>query len=124
MKALLIKQPYIDWILEGIKIWELRGSNTKIRGTIQLIQSGSGLIVGECELIDSIPLTKELFESNNNKHQSTLKYEEITYRNPHAWVVKEAKRYKKPIPYTHPQGAIIWVNLKNNQSLSKYTNLE
>jgi hypothetical protein len=111
MKGLLIKQPYIDWILEGEKTWEVRGSNTKIRGKIKLIQSGSGLIVGECEIIDSIALTQDLFEKSKNKHHSTLSFEEISYKNPYAWEIKNAKRYEKSIPYIHQQGAIIWVNL-------------
>ena len=32
MKALVIKQPWVDYILNGKKTWEIRGSNTKIRG--------------------------------------------------------------------------------------------
>ena len=54
MKALLIKTPWIDKILDGKKTWEIRGSATKIRGRIALVQSGSGTVVGICELVDCI----------------------------------------------------------------------
>ena len=38
MKALIVKKPWIDYILDGIKTWEIRGSKTNIRGKIELIQ--------------------------------------------------------------------------------------
>ena len=57
MKALIIKKPWIDNILDGKKTWEIRGSKTNIRGQIELIQSGSGLVVGSCEIIDRKELT-------------------------------------------------------------------
>ena len=39
MKALIIKKPWIDYILNGSKVWEIRGSKTNIRGKIELIQA-------------------------------------------------------------------------------------
>ena len=37
MRGLLIKQPWIDLILDGAKTWELRGSRPSIRGPFALI---------------------------------------------------------------------------------------
>jgi hypothetical protein len=47
---ILVKQPWIDKILSGQKRWELCGSWPRIRGPIALIQSGTGTVVGVCEL--------------------------------------------------------------------------
>ena len=33
------------------------------------------------------------------------------YRQTFAWVVKNARRLERPIPYKHPSGAVIWVRL-------------
>jgi hypothetical protein len=55
MKGLIIKSPWIDKILAGEKTWEIRGSNTKIRGKISLIKSGSGMILGKADLVDCVP---------------------------------------------------------------------
>lgn len=44
MKEPLIKSPWIDYIFDGRKTWEIRGSNTKIRGSVALIKSGSGIL--------------------------------------------------------------------------------
>ena len=52
MRGLVIRKPYVDWILAGTKTWEIRGSATRIRGRIALIAGGTGTVVGTCELID------------------------------------------------------------------------
>ena len=57
-RALLVRTPHVDRILAGRKTWEIRGSRTAVRGPIGLVKSGSGLIVGTCDLVDVIgPLT-------------------------------------------------------------------
>ncbi len=33
------------------------------------------------------------------------------YRNTYAWVLEKLQYLKKPVPYKHPSGAIIWVKL-------------
>ena len=53
-KGLIIKAPFMDWILSGRKPWELRSSHSKQRGPIALILQGSGTLVGVARLIDSI----------------------------------------------------------------------
>jgi len=113
MRGLVIKQPWIDLIFDGKKTWEIRGSNTKIRGTIALIQSRSGKVIGTAELVDSIPLDLPSYQTNQMRHQIPLdRFEGLPYPKTHAWVLENAVRFDEPIPYTHPQGAVIWVDLK------------
>lgn len=38
LHGLIIRQPWLDRILDGQKTWEIRGTNTQIRGPIGLIQ--------------------------------------------------------------------------------------
>ena len=113
MKGLIIKKFWLDKIFDENKDWEIRGSNTLIRGKIVLIQSGSGLIMGEAELIDVIPMNADKFEHNKERHQISS-YPQLPYTQPYAWVLKNAQRYEQPKPYNHPQGAVIWVNLEDN----------
>lgn len=110
MKGLILKKPWIDYILEGKKIWEIRGCKTNIRGEIELIQSGSGLVVGKCNLIDCIELSLNEYQNSRNKH-CIDNTEILPYKRTLAWVVKYAQRYSTPRKYKHPNGAIIWVNL-------------
>ena len=111
MDILVIKEEFGSQILNGKKTWELRGSNTKKRGTISIAYSGTNKRFGTVELVDSIPLTRELYEKNYSKHRSTGTWEGLkdSYKNPHAWVMKNPKLYSEPIPYEHKHGAIIWV---------------
>jgi len=55
-RALIIDEPWISKILSGEKTLEMRSRHTKIRGRIGLIRKGSGLIVGDVWLDDSIKI--------------------------------------------------------------------
>lgn len=110
MKGLLIKQPWIDYILSGNKIWEIRSTNTNIRGKIELIQSGSGLVVGSCEIVDSKELTIKSYRQYKDFHK-IKNVNTLPYKRTFAWIIKNAQRYETPRKYKHHNGAIIWVNL-------------
>jgi hypothetical protein len=73
MRALLIRHPWIDMILDGKKTWEIRGSRTSIRETIGLIRIASGTVVGVCEVVDCVgPLSAEEFKHNARKAGMSL----------------------------------------------------
>lgn len=114
-RGLLIRQPFAVWIVGGRKTWELRGSATKVRGRIAILAAGTKTVVGTCELCDvKGPLKLRDLRSNARKLNwpaakitGPLYYGNHTY----AWVLRAAKRLRKPVAYDHPMGAVIWVNL-------------
>jgi len=112
-RALLIRHPWIDMILDGKKTWEIRGTNTAIRGVIGLIPSRSGTIAGVCEVVDCIgPLSDREFRKNAKKAGMRPCEAELGwYRNTYAWVLTSPRYLQRPVPYKHPSGAVIWVNL-------------
>lgn len=123
MKALIIKEPHVSNILNGLKTWEIRGSSVKYRGRLFLAQSGTGLVVGECILTDVCgPLTYEELVSSPYIPQSQRDMHIADNRLPYlkkngdsrtyGWVLSSAKRLQMPVPYHHPQGAVIFVDLK------------
>ncbi|SME50268.1 ASCH domain protein [Bacillus cereus] len=115
MKGIVIKKHWINLILSGQKDWEIRSRNAKIRGTIALIQSGSGMVFGTVDLVDCIPLTKEAFNSTHEHHKIPVNGDtEPPYKKTHAWVFRNPVIFPKPIPYSHPLGAVIWINIKEN----------
>lgn len=111
-KGLIIKSPWIDRILSGEKIWEIRGSATKIRGRIGLIKSGSSTIIGEVSIIDCLELDLKTYKASQGKHRIDLGLDVLPYKKTFAWVLNNPIVYETPIKYSHPNGAIIWVKLK------------
>ena len=114
MKGLIIKRPWIDLILDGVKSWEIRGSNTTVRGQIALIQSGTKTVVGVAELVGSRRLSLEEYLQSEAFHCIRARGG-LPYPKTYAWVLASPKRLPQPVPYTHPQGAVIWVNHVNLQ---------
>lgn len=116
IRALLIRHPWVDMILDGKKTWEIRGSRTAIRGTIGLIPSGSGTIAGVCEIVECVgPLSADVFRKNAMKAGMRPSEARLGwYRNTYAWVLAKPRYLVKPVPYKHPSGAVIWVNLGGN----------
>lgn len=110
--GLLIKKQYLDLILGGSKLWELRSRNTSRRGIICLIESGSGLIKGLADLNSTIKLDKTTYDNNYELHQISTPYEDCRW-NKYAWEFDSVEVLDHPIAYQHPQGAVIWVNLSD-----------
>ena len=111
MDILIIKSYWADKIFDENKLWEIRGCNTSKRGKIAIAKSGTGCVFGTVNLINSIPLTKKLWETNEKNHQVDISWEELLlrYKKPYAWIFECVEKYQTPIPYTHPKGAVIWV---------------
>lgn len=108
-KGLIIRKEWLDKIFNSGKHWEMRSTHTNQRGRIKLIEAGSGMIVGECLLAGSHKVSDHLaahsFEAHQVEDLSLLK------KWCYAWRLCCVKKYEKPIPYNHPRGAVIWVNL-------------
>ena len=113
MKGLIIKPCWADLILEGRKTLEVRGNNTKIRGTIAIIKSGTKQVWGTVNLTDSVLLTEDNFELWKDKHWLKISYMELLnmYPKPYVWCLNNVKKFAKPVPYSHKKGCVIWVNI-------------
>jgi hypothetical protein len=117
-KGLIIREPWIDMLLDGVKTLEIRNKPTSIRGKIGLIKSGSKKIFGEINVIDCFEIRPEDF----NRYFKLHHVEDISkfnYKKIFAWVMQNPMRYPEPKPYIHRHGCVIWVNLKENSVQSK-----
>jgi hypothetical protein len=113
-RGLLIQSPHIEKVLSGKKTWEIRGYAAKIRGPIALIRSGSGQIVGTCKIVETKGPLKGADLLKNAGKMGFRRSEidgSLPYPKTFAWVLKEAMRFRTPLPYKHPYGAIGWVRL-------------
>lgn len=113
-RGLIIKAPYVNWIMDGRKTWELRSSHTQVRGPIALIEQGTGTVVAVARLVDSKgPLTAADMAANVHHHAVTPERQHLPelQKYKHAWVLADIKRLPRPVPYVHPSGAVKWVTL-------------
>lgn len=109
-RALIIKKKWSDRILDNRKTIEMRSTKTHIRGKVGIIESGTGLIVGEVEIIGCGELlTEEAALLLTPFHQ--VEDLELLKKWRYAWLLARAKRYENPVPYKHPKGAVIWVKI-------------
>jgi hypothetical protein len=116
LKGLIIRSPYIDWILSGEKIWEMRSRRTSYRGQIGLIKKGTGMIVGVTNLIDCLPpLSDKCFAATRNKHaipeQMDAAVLEAGWVYP--WVFEGSRRLKQPVEAKQKKGQVTWVYLED-----------
>ncbi len=88
MKCLFVRPPFAGWIVDGVKTIEYRSRATNIRGRVGIIQSMSGTVIGDVEIIGC---------SWNDKIQW---YE---------WSLANARRYKHPMAFQQKSGAVVWI---------------
>lgn len=105
MKALSLKQPYAELILQGKKKIELRKWNTNFRGEFFIhaskipdeksmkkfgfVNLSCGVIIGKAELVDVKKYKNEMeFNKDKNKHLATKKW------GRYGFILKNVKRIK------------------------------
>lgn len=112
MKGLIIDEPWVTMIVAGEKTWEMRSRNTAVRGRIALIRKGSKAVVGVADLVDTVPkLSQSALKVSVGKHLVPESEIDEQFKYSTAWVVERARPLCQPVPYRHPAGAVIWVNL-------------
>ena len=113
LSAIPIREPWIDMILDGEKTWEIRSKFTKKIGPVGLIRSKSGTVVGTAILAEVIQLTAKMAYEKF----ALMGFDPLTRKEAkemegmYAWVLKDVVKFKKPVPYKHPYGAVTWVTL-------------
>jgi ASCH domain len=114
-RGLMVRDPFASQILDGEKVWEIRGRPTQIRGPIVIVKSGTGRAFGTVNLVRVLgPL--ELVDLENAPELPLSERDEISqrglpYPKTYAYVLSNARGFRQPISYRHPSGAVTWVRL-------------
>ncbi|MCA0405123.1 MAG: hypothetical protein LCH39_03100 [Proteobacteria bacterium] len=113
-KALIVADPWIEYLLNGTKDWEMRSSGASHRGWFGLIRKGSGAVHGVARLVDvGAPLTPEQMIASFAHHripESMIRSGEVAKWNT-PWKLADVQRLARPVPYRHKSGAVTWVEL-------------
>lgn len=112
-KALIIDEPWITYLLQGKKSWELRSRQTHYRGWLGLIKKGSGQVVGIARLTGvSEYLDNGDLERSFSKHRVAPEvYQRPDYKWRYAWKLENVRSLNQPVSYQHKSGAVTWVTL-------------
>lgn len=121
-RLLVVAEPWASLLVDGKKTWELRTRPTEVRGPVGIAANGTGTIIGTVTLVDVHgPMTAEEMARFTPRHcvpaPDVAKYGGAN--GVYAWEVEDARRFKRPIPYHHPQGAVIWVRLDNRSARAR-----
>lgn len=112
MYGLIIRDPWIGYILDGTKAWEMRTAPTLRRGHVALIRKGSGLVVGTAEIMDSLPpLDAASLAATRDRHRipAEMDREVLAAGWVHPWVLRGVRRLPRPVPAGQKAGQVIWV---------------
>ena len=121
MRGLVIDQPWVDLIVDRKKTWEMRTRPTRVRGWIGLIAKRTGTVVGLACLVRSPPaLSRTRHHLHFRQHRIPPRPDQKRYDGKYLfpWVLAKAFRLPRPVPYQHPDGAVIWVTLSDEVSRS------
>jgi len=108
---LIIQQPWIGLLLDGHKTLEIRGQACKKPKGEKVhlaLSGGGGIILGQMTFVASHgPLSRAEYKARCERHcvwGDTLPYGSSTY----AWEFKGPMRFRRPVPYVHQQGCVVW----------------
>ena len=120
IKALIIKEPWITMILNGIKIWEIRKYDTRTRGYIGLVHKKE--LKGFVELVGTKKMKLKELEREKLMHRvnkSFLKKYAEGRKELYVWILRNPIKLEKPIRIEYPSGRKVWVRIYKNELKEK-----
>ncbi|MCV7286884.1 ASCH domain-containing protein [Mycolicibacterium wolinskyi] len=114
-RGLIVRDPYASQLLNGDKIWEIRGRPTQIRGPVVIVKQGTGKAYGIANLVrvlgpldlDDLVTAAEV----TSEERDELRRDGLPYKKTYAYVFTNPQWFEHPISYRHPNGAVTWVRL-------------
>lgn len=105
MLGLYVTNPWPAFYKKGMKTWEIRSYPTDYRGNIAIIHSHTNKVICQMQLVDCIPLTKERWEMNFEKHRTSCSFEELPYKRndiAYAWVLANPSSFDNELYLPRP----------------------
>lgn len=141
MRVIAVRQPWAQLIIDGVKTLEMRSKSTRIRGTHALYASTTapdyrdlmefnkyllennlpplpdkyftglpeGVILGTIDITSCTAMNIDMWNESRMQH-CTPPHRRMIY----GYGLDNPKKYKTPIPFRMPKGAIIWSKIDDN----------
>ena len=148
-KAIMIQKQWIDKIFHQDptkrKSWEVRSWNTHMRGTFAIGQTKANLLVGQVELLGTVPVgvrsPNGQWQPNSNSEEDRRNFifnpaneDKVGFNESScpmflkekgklwAWIFGSTEKYPEPLPWAPSSGAVTFVNIyKADKRQSKVT---
>jgi len=123
MKALSLRQPWADWVIQGKKTLELRNWTVNYRGLLAIHASHTihreaclangispdritiGAIIGVVDLVDIIPLDDKAFFDRKDDHRAAGFFSPPAGdQQLYGWELKKPHELHEPVPFTGRMG--------------------
>ena len=103
-RIMVLRQPWLDYILEGSKTMELRGRRYRL-GHAWL--GMGGCIYGRVNVVGAVALTTEELRAREQEHRWPTDAD-APYKTTWGLMLADVERLAEPLPYWRPQCAIGW----------------
>ena len=115
MSALLMTQPIADKVISGELKGEIRRMKctSKVGQTIYIAKCKTKTLIGTVKVQACIPVSP--VEAKDHTWYSLpficIPFDPAYTKTRYEWLFSDPVKFDKPIPYHHPRGAQIWVNI-------------
>jgi ASCH domain-containing protein len=119
VRGLIIADPWISYILDGKKTWEMRSGPTNVRGAFALIRKETGAICGVATLAGvgwALPASQMLETCHLHQIPAQMIRSGMAVKWNIPWILTDVRRLETPVRYDHPSGAVTWVDLADDVS--------
>jgi hypothetical protein len=107
---LIVQQPWIGLLLLGVKTLEIRGrpcSKPAGERVYLALSGGGGIVLGSVEFVACHgPLSKPEWAKRAPEH--CVLAQKLPYPTTYAWEFTAPARFRKPVPYEHKPGVVVW----------------
>lgn len=96
---LTVKEPYASYLVDGLKMWEIRKRPVRYRGDVVIVTGGRA--IGSVRLVDVLgPFDLDELSKFQALHRADPEFlrEYAAGNRLFAWVMQAPERFDKPIP--------------------------
>ena len=113
VSVLLFKRKWKNKILNGEKVWEIRGTPSKFPKRVLIAVKDK--IYGEFELYDCVKTSISELREHRDKHCIKNIRKNVTYDQPYIWKIRNVISYEKKVRFKRKKGQQCWCSITEEE---------